>query len=74
MLYCEKAIINCYTYGGAITLDIAISRKKERDDSRKEKMKECMMKFPDELVNTEKPKSGKDPVNQESQALMSQVS
>ena len=32
------------------------------------------MKFPDEFVNTEKPMSGKDPVNQESQALMSQVS
>ena len=37
-------------------------RKRERDDSRKEKIKEFMMKFPSEFVNTEKPKSGKDPV------------
>ena len=46
MLYCEEAIINCYNYGGAITLDIAISRKRERDNSRKDKIKEFMMKFP----------------------------
>ena len=29
MLYCEKAIINCDNYGGAITFDIAISGEKE---------------------------------------------
>ena len=40
MLCCEKAIINCDNYGGAITFE-------ERDDSRKEKkIKEFMMKFP----------------------------
>ena len=29
MLYCEKAIINCDNYGGAITFDIAISGEKK---------------------------------------------
>ena len=68
MLCCEKAIINCDNYGGAITSE-------ERDDSRKEKkIKEFMMKFPIRVCETEKPMSGKDPVNQESQAFLSQVS
>ena len=55
MLYCEKAIVNCYNYGGAITLDIAISREKKETIAEKRS-------FPDEFMNTEKPMSGKDPV------------
>ena len=76
MLYCEKAIINCYNYGGAITLDIAISRKgKERDDSRKEKIQEFMMKFPRRVCEHRKANEWKGSSEiQESQALMSQVS
>ena len=47
MLYCEKAIINCDNYGGAITFDIAISgEKKETIAEKEKKIKEFMMKFP----------------------------
>jgi len=35
MLYCEKAIINCHNYGGAITFDIAISGEKKETIAEK---------------------------------------
>ena len=35
MLYCEKAIINCDNYGGAITFDIAISGEKKETIAEK---------------------------------------
>ena len=56
-------------------MDIAISRKKERDDSRKEKIKEFMMKFPRRVCEHRKANEWKGSSEiQESQALMSQVS
>ena len=77
MLCCKEAIIICNNYGGAITLDLAIIiLREEKDDSqegKKTKKPKFIMKSSLEFVYTENLVSGKSPLNQESQELLSTV-
>ena len=72
MRYCDEAKINCDNCGGAITFDLAIfgQKKEKKENGRKGKK---MKKSVEEFVCTKNPVSGKNPVNQESQALLSTI-